>query len=112
MTEPMPPGIGQMDCRKERLVRLRDMFARMNVSAMAPAVLVAGLLLSGGCETKSFFDPSEMMRTSKEPLFLPVLNQLDPRDETEPEFTSARDVRQADLVVSTGDYVIGPNDLV
>jgi protein involved in polysaccharide export with SLBB domain len=84
----------------------------MNLSAMAPAVLFAGLLLSGGCETKSFFDPSEMMRTSKEPLFLPVLNQLDPRDETEPEFTSARDVRQADLVVSAGDYVIGPNDLV
>jgi protein involved in polysaccharide export with SLBB domain len=81
-------------------------------SAIVPAALLAGLLCAGGCETKSFFDPSEMMRTNKQPLLVPVLNQLDPRDETEPEFTSARDVRQADLQVAAGDYVIGPNDLV
>jgi protein involved in polysaccharide export with SLBB domain len=74
--------------------------------------IFAGLLLLGGCETKGFFDPAEMMRTTKEPLLVPVLNKLDPRDETEPEYTNARDVRQADLDPVQGDYVIGPNDLI
>jgi protein involved in polysaccharide export with SLBB domain len=83
-----------------------------NPSAVAPAVMLAGLLCAGGCETKGFLDPAEMMRTSKEPLLVPVLNQLDPRDEPEPEFAYARDVRQSDLEVQNIDYVIGPNDLV
>jgi protein involved in polysaccharide export with SLBB domain len=70
------------------------------------------LVLAGGCETKGLLDPTEMMRTTKEPLLVPVLNKLDPRDETEPEFVNARDVRQSDLDPVQADYVIGPNDLI
>src|SRR5687767_7145817 len=79
-------------------------------SAVAPAAMLAGLLCLGGC--KGFLDPSEMMRETKAPLLVPILNQLDPRDEPEPEFANARDVRQPDLEVQNVDYVIGPNDLV
>ena len=92
-------------------MRLKDLFGLMTKpSAVAPAVMLAGLLCLGGC--KGFLDPSEMMRETKEPLLVPILNQLDPRDEPEPEFSNARDVRQADLEVQNVDYVIGPNDLV
>jgi protein involved in polysaccharide export with SLBB domain len=75
--------------------------------------MLAGLLALGGCETKGFLDPGEMMRTTKEPLTVPVLPSLaQGLDETEPEFAAATDVRQEDLKVSATDYVVGRNDLL
>jgi protein involved in polysaccharide export with SLBB domain len=100
----LQPDYSQL-CERSASVRLKDLFGLMTV-------MFGALSCVGGCETKSFFDPSEMMRTSKEPLLVPVLNQLDPRDEPEPEFANSRDVRQSDLEVQNIDYVIGANDLV
>ncbi len=81
----------------------------------AAAVLVAGALL-GGCETKSFIDPSEMGRYDRTPLQKPILTSLssldrsidDPND----EFANAEEVQPSDLDVLASDYVIGKNDLV
>ncbi|HYE21613.1 MAG TPA: polysaccharide biosynthesis/export family protein, partial [Tepidisphaeraceae bacterium] len=66
-----------------------------------------------GCETKGLGDPGEMMRTTKHTLTVPVLSSLaNGVDEVEREYTSAREVRQADLKVDATDYVIGRNDLI
>jgi protein involved in polysaccharide export with SLBB domain len=75
--------------------------------------MLAGVLALGGCETKSFLDPGEMMRTNKGTLTVPVLPSLaEGLDEAEPEFANAEDVKQADLKASNQDYVIGRNDLL
>jgi polysaccharide export outer membrane protein len=83
----------------------------------AAVVLVAMLLLSTGCETMSFFDPSEMGRYEKRaagnPLIIPILSTLDVGiDEGDSRFASASDVRPGDLVATNQDYVIGRNDLI
>jgi protein involved in polysaccharide export with SLBB domain len=81
--------------------------------ALTGSALLGGLLVLAGCETKGFFDPGEMMRTTKEPLTVPVLPSLaEGLDESEPEFAAAEDVKQADLKASSTDYVIGRNDLL
>jgi len=54
-----------------------------------------------------------MMRVNKERLLVPVLPSLaEGLDEADAEFVNADDVKQADLVPSNADYVIGPNDLL
>jgi polysaccharide export outer membrane protein len=77
-----------------------------------PLLVLAAL--TGGCETKSFFDPSEMGRYSKTPHIVQILKNLDVGLEEQPDdrFVNAQDVRPSDLVRVKGDYVIGPNDLV
>ena len=94
-------------------MRLGDLLTILRKPAVTGTALMAGLLAVGGCETKGFLDPGEMMRTNKDVLMVPVLTSLDKgQDETEPEFASAEDVKQADLKVSSTDYVIGRNDLL
>jgi protein involved in polysaccharide export with SLBB domain len=74
------------------------------------------LLVLGGCEAalqKGLIDPGEMMRVSQDRLLVPVLPSLaEGLDQAEAEFSSAEDVKQADLKPSTADYVIGKNDLL
>jgi protein involved in polysaccharide export with SLBB domain len=78
--------------------------------------MLAGSLALGGCFAfdRGLLDPGEMMRAqTKERLLVPVLPSLaEGMDEAEPEFTSAEDVKQADLVADNTDYVIGRNDLL
>lgn len=93
-------------------MRLGDLLSFSRKLALAPSLALFGLLLLGGCETSGLLDPGEMMRTTQQPLFMPIIDKLDPRDEVEPEYVNADDVRQADLKPSTTDYVIGRNDLL
>ena len=78
------------------------------------AVAVTGLV--GGCDVKSFFDPSELGTFDKHPIQKPILSSIssiepgvdDPMD----EFYNAGEVAPGDLNVISRDYVIGKNDLV
>lgn len=89
----------------KRPSRLRD---------VAPGVaLVVALAFIGGCEVGSYFDPSEMGRFEHKPLVVPILKNLDTGiEETDERFVNASDVRPADLVTVSKDYVIGKNDLI
>jgi polysaccharide export outer membrane protein len=82
----------------------------------APSALLGGLIFLGGCEAafqKGLLDPSEMMRTSKQRLLVPVLPSLaEGLDEADAEFVNADEVKQADLIPSNADYVVGRNDLL
>lgn len=77
-----------------------------------------GILLafSGGCETKSFIDPSEVGRYEHDPLLKPILSSLSGIDsrieDPTQDFLNTTEVRQADLQVREGDYNIGKNDLL
>ncbi|MGC3957500.1 MAG: polysaccharide biosynthesis/export family protein [Verrucomicrobiota bacterium] len=93
-------------------MRLRELNSMKSVAIPGMALFVAALLLVTGCETKGFLDPGEMMRTTRDPLVWPILDKLNPLDEVEAKFASAEDIKQADLQVSTADYVIGRNDLI
>jgi protein involved in polysaccharide export with SLBB domain len=103
---------------KERVVRLGNVLNLLRRPAgaaravAAPAAMLGALLALGGCN--GFLDPTEMMRwRGKERLLVPVLPSLaEGMDEAEPEFANAEDVKQADLIPSNADYVIGSNDLL
>jgi polysaccharide export outer membrane protein len=78
--------------------------------ALALLVIVA---MVGGCEVKSWVDPSELGRFDHKPLVVPILKNLDVGiEENDARFTSATEVRAGDLKVTPADYVIGAWDLV
>ena len=84
-----------------------------------PGALLGGMLVLGGCGSsenpleKGLLDPTEMMRVNKERLLVPVLPSLaGALDEADAEFVNADNVKQADLIPSKTDYVIGANDLL
>lgn len=95
-------------------MRLGDLVTHLRKpTTLASSGMLAALLFLTGCETPGLFDPAEMMRTSKATLLVGVLPSLNgAQDETETEWADAQDVKQADLVASTTDYVIGRNDLL
>lgn len=80
------------------------------------AALALGGMLAGGCDVKSFIDPSEMGRYDKTPLEKPILTSLSSIDRSiddpSAEFVNATDVTPEDLEVVSKDYVIGKNDLI
>lgn len=79
-----------------------------------PVALGLGLLgMLGGCDTKSFIDPSEMGRYEREPLAMPILNTVDPHIESKnEEFAGASDPTPDDLKDFTGDYRISRDDVL
>lgn len=79
---------------------------------LVPLVMLG--LLNAGCETQSFFDPSEMGAYSKTPLLVPILDNLDTgySEETDARFAQSTPVKPGDLVATEADYVINPNDLL
>lgn len=95
-------------------MRLGDLVTHLRKpAALASSGMLAVLLFLSGCETSGLFDQTEMMRTNKAALLVPVLPTLNgSQDETEAEWPDAQDVKQADLIPSTTDYVIGRNDLL
>lgn len=69
--------------------------------------------LSTGCETQSWFDPSEMGRYNHTPLLVPILKNLDTGiAEGGERFTQATEIRQSDLTEANEDYRVGANDLL
>jgi polysaccharide export outer membrane protein len=96
--------------RSVLLVRTRGLiFRAITVGTLS----LVGVGLLTGCETKGFLDPTAVGRWEKEPLVVPILNNLDAAvEEANPEFLNATDVRQSDLTPPKTDYVIGPDDLL
>jgi polysaccharide export outer membrane protein len=75
---------------------------------------VSAIGLISGCETKGFLDPTEVgVRTSKEPLVLPILKNIDPSiEENDKEWVNATNPTAADRAINHEDYHISPNDLL
>lgn len=83
--------------------------ALKNAVPMALGLSLLGML--GGCDTKSFIDPSEMGRYEREPLAMPILNTVDPHIESKnEEFANATDPTPEDLKDYSGDYKISRDD--
>jgi polysaccharide biosynthesis/export protein len=92
-----------------KLQRVRS----LRQAAAAAAVGITFCALGTGCETKSFVDPSEVGRYQKTPLVVPILDKLVIGVEAEElQFAGARDVTADDLVVTSRDYRVGPNDAI
>ncbi|HVT91120.1 MAG TPA: polysaccharide biosynthesis/export family protein [Tepidisphaeraceae bacterium] len=87
---------------------------RSGMLTVAGGVLSVLLLSFGtGCETQSYFDPTEMGRFGKTPIVVPILKNLDTGiEETDERFVNATEVRDSDLIVNKDDYTIGANDLI
>ena len=89
-------------------------------AALASLMALAGLA-AGGCEIKSWLDPSELVDPNgsnrlaadgrARPRVQPILGELDLGvTRTPSQFTAARDVRADDSRVEIADYQIGPGD--
>ena len=72
--------------------------------------LLALLPLLGGC--KSLMDPSVVGGWNDKPVKLLILDRLDIGDEPADAWPDAEDVQPEDLVAGTGEYEIGPGDMV
>jgi polysaccharide biosynthesis/export protein len=83
------------------------------MAAVSQGLALSALAFAGGCETKGFIDPTEMGRYKKDPLVLPIVNQLDPAaEEGESQWARATEPTADDLKPHVGDYRISPNDLL
>ncbi|MEM1445491.1 MAG: polysaccharide biosynthesis/export family protein [Planctomycetota bacterium] len=80
--------------------------------AMAGAVSAAGLLVSTGCETDSFLDPSVVGRWEPTPVTMPILTDVDVSDFTGETVLPITQVRPEDLEPDVQEYVIGPGDIL
>jgi len=83
----------------------------------ALVALLGFALLNGGCDVKSFLDQSELVDPKpsqdmgQHPLIVPVISYIDEHEElSDTTYATAIDPRPEDLLPSTGDYKIGPND--
>ncbi|HYO10094.1 MAG TPA: polysaccharide biosynthesis/export family protein [Tepidisphaeraceae bacterium] len=84
---------------------------------LALVACLAATFAAGGCETKSFLNPSEVGRFEKrrpnDPLLLPIVSTLETGvEEPNDQFANATDVQPDDLVAAQQDYVVGRNDLL
>ena len=75
------------------------------------SLLAASVALVGGCDTKSWIDPSEVGRMQREPLAVPILSTVDPAVESgNDQFASAADPTADDYKSVSSDYTVGAND--
>jgi polysaccharide biosynthesis/export protein len=76
------------------------------------AALVGALAFGSGCEVKSFLDQSELVDPKPgQHLIVPIVSYLDAHEEQSDEvYPMAVDPTPDDLIPSTGDYHIGPDD--
>lgn len=80
---------------------------------VSKGLAISALALAGGCETKSFIDPTELGRYKTDPLVLPIVNEVDPALETpDQQWTQASEPTAEDLKPNVGDYRISANDLL
>jgi protein involved in polysaccharide export with SLBB domain len=91
----------------------RTRTSRRTLAAITNGLALSAIVFAGGCETKSFIDPTELGRYKKDPLVLPIVNQLDPVAEgPEAQWTHATDPTADDLKPTVGDYRVSANDLL
>jgi polysaccharide export outer membrane protein len=85
-------------------------------SLATAAALTAAAVSAGGCDIKSFIDPSEMFTDTKKPIQNPILDSISDIypsiDDPNIQFLNAGDIRPEDLVVVSNDYRIGRGDLI
>lgn len=95
--------------RPSRLLSLMSIFRTTAASAASLCFLAA----LAGCDTKSFYDPTEMGRYKPQPLAIPILTTLDPAVEggNDP-YANATDPKPEDLRPTKGDYTVSKNDLI
>jgi protein involved in polysaccharide export with SLBB domain len=83
------------------------------VTIFGQGVVLAGLALNSGCDTKGFIDPSEMGRFKKDPLIMPVVSQVDPAaEESDKQWTESNEPTAEDMKLQNTDYHISPNDML
>lgn len=76
------------------------------------AAMMALTLLTTGCETDSWFDPSTTGRWESTPIVQPIIDSISIiEDQSGVELPTDR-VRPSDLIPETREYVIGPGDTV
>jgi polysaccharide export outer membrane protein len=95
--------------RPLRLIRSASLCRTAVASGLSLALLAA----VGGCDTRGFYDPTELGHYGTEPLAIPILHSVDPavEDGTE-EFANATDPTPADQRPTKGDYTVSRNDLL
>lgn len=95
-------------------MRFRTRTSRRRIlAAVTNGLALSALALAGGCETKSFIDPTELGRYKSDPLVLPIVNELDPALESgDIQWSRATDPTADDLKPAVADYRISPNDLL
>jgi polysaccharide export outer membrane protein len=95
--------------RPLRLIRVASLYRATVASGLGLALLAA----VGGCDTRGFYDPTEMGRYGTQPLAIPILHAVDPavEDGTD-DFASATDPTPEDQRPTKGDYTVSRNDLL
>jgi polysaccharide export outer membrane protein len=97
--------------RPSRLISLASL-CRFTV---ASGFGLACLSVLGGCDTRGFYDPSELApgKYSSTPLAMPILSNLDPAvEDGNDDFASATDPTADDQHTTKGDYTVSKNDLL
>jgi len=76
------------------------------------AALAGGLLVAGGCEVDTFFDPSKPVYMQYTPTTTPILERLDAIESGDDQWAGATDVQPEDLLPSTLEYRLAAGDIV
>jgi len=98
-------------------VAFRGVAIHYTGAILAATVLVGcdGLTPKSFDPNKGFLDPSEVsvIRSGKQPLTVPILDKLDPSiEEDDAIYGNSTEVREQDLIPTTGDYRISKSDLL
>lgn len=76
------------------------------------AALVGGALLTGGCETDSWFDQSQIYRGEPTPIVQPIIENISIIEEDSSVNLPTDHVRPDDLRAENREYIIGPGDTI
>jgi protein involved in polysaccharide export with SLBB domain len=74
--------------------------------------LFALTLLTGGCETDSWMDQSNLIRAEPTPIVYPIVDRLSIIEDDQGTSLATDHVRPSDLIPENREYIIGPGDTV
>ena len=74
--------------------------------------MVSLTLLTGGCETDSWFDQSNLNRNESTPIVYPILDSISIIEDNQGTQMPTDHVRPSDLIPDNREYVIGPGDIL
>lgn len=74
--------------------------------------MVGGALLTGGCETDSWFDQSQIYRGEPTPIVQPIIENISIIEEDSSVNLPTDHVRPDDLRAENREYIIGPGDTI
>jgi polysaccharide export outer membrane protein len=76
------------------------------------ALFLCTFALTGGCEVRSFFDPSKTGRFVTTPTTIPIIERIDVIEREERPWARARSVVPEDLLTTDLTYRLAPGDLI